>query len=73
MDEYYSSKRTRPESQIVQVGTKALSIPVSELQEIVKEQIEWETKTFPQAVIRDDLRAQQKTRLRAAGASGDEM
>ena len=53
MEDYYDSKRTRPESQIVQVGTKALSIPASELREIVKEQIEWERATFPQAVILD--------------------
>lgn len=53
MEEYFDSERTRPESQIVQVGTKDFSIPVSELQEIVKEQIEWERVTFPQAVILD--------------------
>ena len=53
IDEYYAAKRTRPESQIVQIGNKEGSISADVLHEIVKEQLVWEKETYPQAVVLD--------------------
>lgn len=49
MNEYRRSKRTCPEETIFQIGNEEIGhVRPSQLIQIILEQIEWETKTFPQ-------------------------
>lgn len=53
MADYRKSKRTCPEETIIQIGCKGHTVDPKLLQQIVVEQINWETKRFPQCKILD--------------------
>lgn len=51
MDEYRKNKLSCPEETILQVGNKDETIDVDLFEEIIEEHLEWQEKTFPNAVI----------------------
>ncbi len=53
MADYRKSKRTCPEETIIQIGCKGHTVDPKLLQRIVIEQINWETKRFPQCRVLD--------------------
>lgn len=53
MDDYRTDRNTCPEETIIQIGNKDDTVPADLLKRIAIEQINWESRTFPNVIILD--------------------
>lgn len=53
MDDYRTDRNTCPEETIIQIGNKDDTVPADMLKRIAIEQINWESRTFPNVIILD--------------------